>query len=204
MKKQSLPKLNYEFSDLSPYIDEETMKIHYAKHHGGYVSKLNGLLGENPELKEGSLEELLRDTSKLKESIRTKLINFGGGHLNHELFWANLTPDRQELEEFRLSKEIQSEFSSISALKDKFKNSALGLFGSGWTWLVVRDERLVIMNTSNQDSPIISGDIPLLGIDLWEHAYYLNYKNDRGKYIDSWWNVVNWSNVNSIYLNSLS
>ena len=188
--------LPYDYKDLEPYIDAETMEIHYGKHHQTYVDKLNSALKDFPELADKKIEELVSSISALPESVQTAVRNNGGGHYNHSLFWNFMTPDQSKK---NMSKEISSAidnvFGSIEDFKGKFEESAILRFGSGWVWLVSKDGKLEIISTANQDTPLELGYSPLLGLDVWEHAYYLKYKNRRPEYIQAWWNVVNWSEV---------
>ena len=182
-----LPKLDYSYGALEPFIDAKTMEIHHSKHHQTYVDKLNEVLKDHPDLLEMDVDSLLKDISKVPEEIRQKVINFGGGHANHSFFWKIIGPTGNGT--------IPDE---INLLKDEFDQKALTLFGSGWTWIVKNGGKLEVMTTPNQDSPLMMGSIPVLGIDLWEHAYYLKFQNRRVEYIEAWWNVVNWSKVNSL------
>lgn len=189
--KYTVPDLAYDFNALEPYIDEKTMKIHHDKHHAGYVNNLNDVVGRNPCLQEGKLEDLMMSVEDLNisESDKTAFINNGGGHLNHSLFWEIMAPEK-EVDETLVS-DIKSEFGSVDAFKEVFENSAKTRFGSGWAWLVRTDEnKLKVYSTANQNSPYLNGDIPLIGIDVWEHAYYLKYQNLRPDYIKAWWNVL--------------
>ena len=190
--KHELPKLNYAYDALEPYIDAKTMEIHYTKHHQTYVDKLNAALEKYPELQGRPLEELMMDFENLKveNADRTAIRNHGGGHMNHSLFWKYLDPANQKDE--LLSKEIIATFGSIEDFKKQFTDSATKLFGSGWTWLVRNNQtsKLEIKNLPLQDTPIMLGLQPLLGLDLWEHAYYLKCQNRRAEYIENFWNVL--------------
>ncbi len=200
--KQELPKLPYDYKALEPYIDAETMELHYGKHHAGYVFKLNAALEKYPELQEKTLVDLLSDLNSLPEEIRGAVRNNGGGHFNHSLFWASMTPIAGE-PPARLAEAIKISFGDFAAMKENFNQAATGLFGSGWTWLVKNgDNRLSIVSTPNQDTPLAMGLEPLLGIDVWEHAYYLKYQNRRSEYVENWWNVVSWEEVGRRYGNS--
>lgn len=186
-----LPELPYLYDALEPVIDEETMKIHHDKHHAGYVKKLNAALAEYPDLADKSVEELLRNLQDLEVSDedRTAIRQNGGGHINHSLFWEIMGPEKEIDEE--LVAEIEEVFGSIDSFKDEFAEAASGRFGSGWAWLVRDDnEELQIYSTANQDSPFLTGDTPIIGLDVWEHAYYLKYQNERGGYIEGWWEVL--------------
>ena len=189
-----LPPLAYGYDALEPYLDAKTMEIHHSKHHATYVTKLNEALAKHPEMK-GELTELLQNLDKVPEDIRTAVKNHGGGHLNHSLFWENLSPDFDQKPTGKLLEEIKSTFGSWEDLQEKFLAQALGVFGSGWGWLVLKEGRLELMTTPNQDSPLSVGTITLLGVDVWEHAYYLKYQNRRVDYLNDWWRVVNWRNV---------
>lgn len=188
-----LPPLPYDYDALEPHIDEQTMQIHHDKHHAGYVSKLNAALEGHPDLQTRSVEELLRDLDDLPESIRTAVRNNGGGHANHTLFWEIMAPDGGGEPSGNLARAIETTFGDIASLQEKVNDAGLNRFGSGWAWLVLtKDGDLDVMSTANQDSPYSHGHIPLLGVDVWEHAYYLKYQNQRGEYLNAWWNTVNW------------
>lgn len=182
-----LPKLDYSYDALEPFIDAKTMEIHHSKHHQTYVDKLNETLKDYPQFLEMDVEPLLKDIFKVPEVIRQKVINFGGGHANHSFFWKIIGPAGNGT--------MPDE---IKLLKDEFSQKALSLFGSGWTWIVKKEGKLEVVTTPNQDSPLMSESIPVLCVDLWEHAYYLKYQNRRVEYIDAWWNVVNWTKVVSL------
>lgn len=187
--KYELPKLPYAYDALEPYIDSQTMELHHTKHHATYVNKLNEALAKEPAWQDKSLEELLTNLDKIPETIRGAVRNHGGGHYNHSLFWALLTPAGKN----------GTPNDKIIALKEEFNKAATGLFGSGWCWMVKDSAgQLSIMTTANQDSPISQGKKPVLGLDVWEHAYYLKYQNRRPEYIEAWWNVVNWDFLNSL------
>lgn len=191
-----LPDLPYAFNALEPHIDARTMEIHHDRHHAGYVSKVSAALEGYPELAAKSVEELLREVDSVPGDIRTAVRNNGGGHANHSLFWQVMSPDGGGEPTGALADAINSAFGSFAAFKDEFTQAALGRFGSGWAWLVVdADSNLSVISTPNQDSPYMEGLTPILGIDVWEHAYYLKYQNKRGDYVNAWWNVVNWSEV---------
>lgn len=192
--------LPYQFSALEPVIDAKTMEIHFTKHHTTYITKLNDALSAHPDLQEKTVEELLTDIKSLPEDIRTAVQNHGGGHANHTLFWEIMTPEKETLPSADLVAAINSKFESIEAFKEKFSNAALTRFGSGWAWLVVKsDKSLDVYSTANQDSPLMQGDKPILALDVWEHAYYLNYQNRRADYITAWWNIVNWNKVSELF-----
>ncbi|PTQ84637.1 MULTISPECIES: superoxide dismutase [Trichococcus] len=193
----TLPALPYAYDALTPYIDEETMHLHHEKHHNTYITNVNAALEKHPELAEKTIEELLADLNSVPEDIRTAVRNNGGGHANHSLFWTVLAPNAGGEPTGAVKDGIEEAFGSFDAMKEKFAAAAVGRFGSGWAWLVVSDGKLEITSTPNQDSPISEGKTPILGLDVWEHAYYLNYKNVRPEYIKAFWNLVNWDEVNS-------
>jgi len=190
-----LPQLPYAYDALEPHIDARTMEIHYRKHHGGYVDKLNAALKDHGDLQSHTLADLLIDLSNLPEPIRSAVRNNGGGHANHSLFWTVMTPDATAGPTGELEKALRSSFGSVDEFRSRFHSAALDRFGSGWAWLAVKDGKLVVTSTPNQDSPIMNGLRPILGLDVWEHAYYLKYQNRRADYIQAWWNVVNWNQV---------
>ena len=192
----TLPALPYAYDALTPYIDEETMHLHHEKHHNAYITNANAALEKHPELADKTLEELLADLNSIPEDIRTAVRNNGGGHANHSLFWTVLAPNAGGEPTGAVKDGIEEAFGSFDAMKEKFSAAAAGRFGSGWAWLVVSDGKLEITSTPNQDSPISEGKTPILGLDVWEHAYYLNYKNVRPEYIKAFWNLVNWDEVN--------
>ncbi|ERI89990.1 superoxide dismutase, Mn [Clostridiales bacterium oral taxon 876 str. F0540] len=198
--KHELPNLNYAYNALEPYIDELTMTIHHTKHHAAYVNNLNAALDKYPELKEKSLEELLVSINSLPEDIRAAVRNNGGGHYNHSMFWTIMSPNASGKPSGELAEKINEKFGSLEAFKELFAKAAVSRFGSGWAWLVIsKDGSLEIVSTANQDNPISEGQKPLLGLDVWEHAYYLKYQNKRPDYINEWWNVVNWEEVSKRY-----
>ncbi len=190
-----LPKLPYPYDALEPHIDELTMTIHHTKHHQGYVNNLNAALDQHPELHQKSLEELLRGIDQVPEDIRTAVRNNGGGHHNHSLFWQIMAPKAGGEPEGKLADAIKKTFGDFAKFKETFSNAAATRFGSGWAWLVVSSGNLEAYSTPNQDSPLMEGKVPILGLDVWEHAYYLKYQNRRTEYIAAWWNVVNWPEV---------
>ncbi|KKL84792.1 hypothetical protein LCGC14_1961220 [marine sediment metagenome] len=197
-----IPQLPYGFGDLEPYIDARTMEIHYTKHHAGYVKKLNGLLDGRAVL---GIEQIIADLDLVPEDIRLGVRNTGGGHLNHSLFWSILAPDGGEEPTGELGKIISVRFGDFARFREEFSAAAVGLFGSGWAWLAIEphDRRLQVISTPNQDSPLMQGYRPILGIDVWEHAYYLKYQNRRSDYVDAWWNVVNWLKVGELYTSAM-
>jgi len=194
-----LPDLPYAYDALEPHIDEETMKIHHDKHHQAYVDKANKAIEKHSELEGKSIEEILSDLESVPEDIKSDIRNHGGGHANHSLYWEVLSPNGGGEPSGDLAEDIKSTFGSFDEFKDEFKAKATGRFGSGWGWLVVNNGKLEVINTLNQDTPLSIGKTPILGIDVWEHAYYLNYQNKRGDYVDAFWNVVNWDEVAKRY-----
>jgi Fe-Mn family superoxide dismutase len=190
-----LPPLPYDYAALEPYIDEQTMRIHHDKHHGTYVTNLNAALENQPNLQGKSIEELLRDINSVPENIRTAVRNNGGGHANHSMFWEIMAPNAGGQPSGALAEAINSSFGGLDAFKEQFTKAATTRFGSGWAWLLADGGRLEITSTANQDSPLMEGRVPILGLDVWEHAYYLKYQNRRPEYINAWWNVINWNAV---------
>ncbi len=190
----TLPKLAYNYDALEPYIDAETMEIHYTKHHQTYIDKLNAALKDSPDLLSKNIADLLRNLPDLPEDIQTAVNNHGGGHHNHTLFWESMTPSGKDIST-ELQATLEKSFGSLDEFKTMFSEAAANRFGSGWAWLVDTNGALGITSTANQDSPLAKGQTPLLGLDVWEHAYYLKYQNKRPEYIDAWWNVVNWEVV---------
>ncbi|EDO0420611.1 superoxide dismutase [Listeria monocytogenes] len=191
-----LPKLPYTYDALEPNFDKETMEIHYTKHHNTYVTKLNEAVAGHPELASKSAEELVTNLDSVPEDIRGAVRNHGGGHANHALFWSILSPNGGGAPTGNLKAAIESEFGTFDEFKEKFNAAAAARFGSGWAWLVVNDGKLEIVSTANQDSPLSDGKTPVLGLDVWEHAYYLKFQNRRPEYIDTFWNVINWDEAN--------
>ncbi len=190
-----LPKLPYAYDALEPYIDARTMDIHHTKHHQAYITNLNGAIEKAPELAGKSLEALLSDLNAVPEAVRTVVRNHGGGTYNHNLFWEIMAPKAGGAPRGELAKAIEKAFGSFDAFKDEFTKAAIGRFGSGWAWLVKKGDGLAVVSTANQDNPLSEGMTPILGIDVWEHAYYLLYQNRRPDYVAAWWNVVNWDAV---------
>lgn len=200
-----LPSLHYRYDALEPYLDAETMRIHYERHHGSYVNNLNSLLQGIDRLTDKTLEEILANIAMLPEEIRQSVRNFGGGHLNHCLFWHVMGPPRDTRPAGALEQAIVSTFGDVEALKNKVTQAALDRFGSGWGWLCLDWRgRLEVLSTPNQDSPIMLGYRPILGVDVWEHAYYLHYQSRRADYLAAWWHVVDWDNVADLYEHALS
>lgn len=195
--KYELPKLSYGYGSLEPYIDAKTMEIHYTKHHQAYVDKLNAALEKYPNLQKKKVEDLLKDINSIPEEIRTAVKNHGGGHFNHSLFWELLKKDVKF--EGDVVKAIDKIFGNFDEFKMKFMDAALGRFGSGWAWLVLNNKKLEVYSTANQDSPLMVGRIPILGLDVWEHAYYVKYFWNRKAYVDAFFNVINWTKVNELY-----
>lgn len=195
----TLPPLPYAYEALEPHIDAETMRIHHDKHHQAYITNANKLLADQPELAKLSPEELLKNLDKAPEGIRVGLRNNVGGHLNHSQFWLMMSPTGGGEPTGELAAAINKDFGSFEAFKKEFSDAAAKRFGSGWAWLVIKDGKLSIISTANQDPPLLEGKTALLGLDVWEHAYYLKYQNRRGDYISSWWNVVNWPYVAELF-----
>lgn len=199
MPKYTLPQLPYPYNALEPYIDAKTMEIHHTKHHQAYVDKLNAALEKYPEFLDKPLEDLLKDPSQVPEDIRQALINHGGGHHNHSLFWTIMASDADGEPDGPLAEEINHVFGGFEKFKEQFTNAALNIFGSGWAWLDIFEGKLKICTTANQNSILMENKMPILNLDVWEHAYYLKYQNRRSEYIAAWWNVVNWKEVSSRY-----
>jgi superoxide dismutase, Fe-Mn family len=191
----TLPALPYAFDALEPHLDAKTMEIHHGKHHATYVAKLNAALEGHSDLAELSAEDLLRSFDRVPEAIRGAVRNHGGGHANHTLFWQTMAPQAGGAPTGDLASAIDRDFGSWTAFQEKLTNTAANLFGSGWGWLVIADGKLDVLGRPNQDSPLMEGKTPLLGVDVWEHAYYLHYQNRRPDYLAAWWNVINWSAV---------
>lgn len=195
----TLPPLPYPSNALEPYIDAQTMEIHHDRHHKAYVDNLNKALEGHADLQNKKIEELLRDINKVPENIRTAVRNNGGGHANHSMFWEIMTKGGGGEPSGPLGDEIKKTFGDFSTFKTKLKEAALGRFGSGWGWLVSNGGKLQIINTANQDSPYMENQVPIVGVDVWEHAYYLKYQNKRADYIDAWWNTLNWPAIAKRY-----
>jgi Fe-Mn family superoxide dismutase len=194
-----LPPLPYAFKALEPHIDARTMEIHHDRHHNGYVKKVNAALEGHANLAAKSVEDLLRGIDSVPSDIRTAVRNNGGGHANHSLFWTIMSPDGGGQPSGDLANAINATFDGFDAFKDAFSKAAGTRFGSGWAWLVVNNGNLEVYSTANQDSPYMEGKTPILGLDVWEHAYYLKYQNKRPDYVAAWWNVVNWDEVAKRY-----
>jgi Fe-Mn family superoxide dismutase len=191
-----LPPLPYDFKALEPHIDEQTMRIHHGKHHAAYVTNLNAALDKHPGLHKKSIDELMKDLNGVPEDIRTAVRNNGGGHWNHSMFWQIMGPGAGGAPTGAVADAIKSSFGSFDAFKEEFAKAAMGRFGSGWAWLIDGGNKLSVMSTPNQDNPLMEGKKAILGIDVWEHAYYLKYQNRRADYVGAWWNVINWTEVN--------
>jgi superoxide dismutase, Fe-Mn family len=190
-----LPKLPYAVDALEPYIDAQTMSIHHDKHHQAYITNLNAAIEKHPELAGKSLEDLLSDLNAIPEDIRMVVRNHGGGTWNHNMFWEIMGPKMGGSPSAELTRALEAAFGSFDAFKAEFEKAATTRFGSGWAWLVRKGDGLAVLSTANQDTPLSDGMTPILGIDVWEHAYYLKYQNRRPEYISNWWNVVNWDAV---------
>ena len=193
-----VPPLPYDYAHLEPHIDEETMRVHHDNHHQAYVDKANGAL-EGTDQEDAPIEDVLADLDSLPDDMRTVVRNNGGGHYNHTLFWESMSPDGGGEPEGDLAAAIESAFGSFDDFKDELKQIGVNQFGSGWAWLVLDGSDLAVVGTPNQDNPVSDGQTPLLGVDVWEHAYYLKYQNKRPDYIDAWWNTVNWEKVAERY-----
>jgi superoxide dismutase, Fe-Mn family len=194
-----LPKLPYAVDALEPYIDAQTMTIHHDKHHQAYVTNLNAAIEKHPELAGKSLENLLMDLNAVPEDIRTAVRNNGGGTWNHTMFWEIMGPNAGGAPKGGLAQAIDSAFGSFDTFKSELEKAGMGRFGSGWAWLVKKGNGLAIVSTANQDNPMSEGMTPVMGVDVWEHAYYLKYQNRRAEYLSNWWNVVNWDAVAARY-----
>jgi Fe-Mn family superoxide dismutase len=199
MPKHELPPLPYPYEALEPHIDTQTMQIHHDKHHAAYVNNLNTALEKYPDLQDKSAEELIKDLNSVPEDIRAAVRNNGGGHVNHTMFWEIMGPGGGGAPSGALGDAINKAFGSFDALKEAVNKAGVGRFGSGWSWLVVAGGELKVVSTPNQDNPISDGQTPILGVDVWEHAYYLKYQNRRPDYLAAWWNAVNWAEVAKRY-----
>lgn len=203
MTEHKLPDLGYPYDSLKPFIDEQTMRIHHTKHHQTYVNKLNAALEGHDELKGISIENLLKDLDSIPQEIRMAVRNHGGGHANHTFFWPLLKKNNGNGPTGDLAKAIDKRFGSFEKFKEQFSAAAIGQFGSGWAWLVWNGRNLEIMSTPNQDTPLSQGKIPILAVDVWEHAYYLKYQNRRDEYVAAFFNVINWQKANENYLKAI-
>jgi Fe-Mn family superoxide dismutase len=200
MNKHTLPELGYAYNALEPFIDAKTMEIHYSKHHQTYTDKFNAALDTHPDLFDVKAEELLKDLNSVPDDIRTAVKNHGGGYVNHSFFWTILKLNNGQLPGGKLAEAIKRDFGSFDEFKTKFTEAALNQFGSGWAWLVADNNgQLSVINLPNQDTPLSQGLKPLLNIDVWEHAYYLNYQNRRADYIEAFWQIINWDQVQTYY-----
>ncbi|MCI0462172.1 MAG: superoxide dismutase [Gemmataceae bacterium] len=195
----TLPNLPYPTSALEPYIDTKTMEIHHGRHHKAYVDNLNKALEGQAALQSKSIEEILREIGQVPENVRQAVINNGGGHANHSMFWEIMGPGAGGKPSGPLADDLAKTFGDFAAFQAQIKQAGLGRFGSGWAWLVLAGGALKILSTANQDSPLMNGQVPILGVDVWEHAYYLKYQNLRADYIDAWWNTLNWNAITQRY-----
>ena len=197
-----LPKLPYDYNALEPHIDEQTMKIHHTKHHQAYIDKLNAAI-KGTEFENLDVNELLKKINEVPENIRNAVRNHGGGHSNHSFFWQVMAPNAGGNPTGKVADEINKTFGSVDKFREEFTNAGLNRFGSGWAWLVSEKGKLSVISTPNQDSPLMENKIPILGVDVWEHAYYILYKQARAEYLKNWWNAVNWPQVEKNFDNSL-
>jgi superoxide dismutase, Fe-Mn family len=193
---QSLPPLPYAADALEPHIDKQTMEIHHGKHHNAYVTNLNAALEKHPELQSKSVDDLLKNINTVPEDIRTAVRNNGGGHANHTIFWQIMGPNGGGAPTGAIADAINGAFGGFDKFKEEVKKAAVGRFGSGWAWVIDNGGKLVVESSANQDSPLMEGKKVVFGVDVWEHAYYLKYQNRRPDYVDAWWNVINWAEVN--------
>jgi len=193
----SVPLLQYDYNALEPHIDEQTMKIHHDKHHAAYVNNLNAAIEKHPELQSKSVEDLVKGINTVPEDVKAAVRNNGGGHLNHTMFWEIMGPGRGGEPKGGIAEAIKSTFGDFEKFKTQMNDAGVKRFGSGWAWLIDAGGKLVIESTANQDSPLMEGKKPIIGIDVWEHAYYLKYQNRRPDYLGAWWNVINWDAVNN-------
>lgn len=194
----TLPALTYATDALEPHFDKMTMEIHHGKHHQTYVTNLNNALAAYPDLQNKTAEELIKDLNAVPEAIRTAVRNNAGGHVNHSMFWQQIAPSKNRLSG-ALKADIEATWGSVDAFKDAFEKGGLGRFGSGWVWLVKKDGKLAITSTANQDNPIMEGATPIVGCDVWEHAYYLKYQNKRADYLKAFWSVIDWNDAEARY-----
>jgi Fe-Mn family superoxide dismutase len=192
----TVPPLPYPFDALEPYIDKQTMELHHDKHHGAYVTNLNKALESAPDLQNKTIEEILANNcAAVPENVRTAVRNNGGGHINHSMFWQIMASNAGGNPSGNVAQAINSAFGSFDQFKEKFNAAAMGRFGSGWAWLVKKGGKVDIISSANQDSPVMEANFPVMGLDVWEHAYYLKYQNRRAEYVAAWWNVVNWPEI---------
>lgn len=199
-----LPKLKYNFDQLAPVIDAKTVEIHYTKHHQGYTDKLNAVLEGHEDLLQMDITELLSKIDELPEGVRPSVRNNGGGYSNHNIYWDTMTPGGNDMISHELRAAIKVDFGGVDALKEKLLSEAASRFGSGWAWLIVdANNNLSVISTPNQDSPYMEGITPILGVDVWEHAYYLNYQNRRPDYLEAWWGIIDWKAVSDRYAEAL-
>ncbi len=196
-----LPPLPYAYNALEPYIDEHTMHLHHDKHHAAYVNNLNAALEKHPELQSWSIEDLMSKINSVPDDIRTAVRNNGGGHINHSMFWQIMGPSAGGEPSGDLANALKQAFGDFSTFKQQLTQAGMTRFGSGWAWLVLDNGKLAVYSTANQDSPLMEGKLPILGVDVWEHAYYLKYENRRNEYLAAWWNVVKWDQVAKRYEN---
>jgi len=196
----TLPELPYAYNALEPHIDEATMQLHHEKHHATYIKNLNDALSGRDDLLNMDIGDLIADLNKVPEDIRTKVRNNAGGHANHSLFWTLMGPNAAGEPEGKVAEAIKLSFGSFNEMKDKFHAAALARFGSGWVWIIKSEDKLQIVDTPNQDSPLMESKKVILALDVWEHAYYLKYKNVRAEYVSAWWNVVDWRKVGDLYV----
>ena len=197
-----LPPLPYDYAALEPHIDEATMKLHHDKHHQAYITNLNGAVEKHPELGKKSPEELIKDLASIPEDVRTVVRNNGGGHVNHTMFWEIMKPNGGGTPTGAIADQINADFGDFETFKKTFNETTAKQFGSGWGWLIFEGGKLKIVSTANQDNPISQGMNPIFGNDVWEHAYYLKYNNRRPEYLQAWWNVVNWDEINKRFQSS--
>src|SRR5215470_15640309 len=195
MAKFEVPPLPYDYAALEPHIDTQTMQIHHDKHHAAYVTNLNNALEGHADLQSMSAEDLIKDLSKVPENIRTAVRNNAGGHVNHSMFWQIMAPKAGGEPSGALADAIKSSFTDFASFKDQFQKAAMGRFGSGWAWVIKDGSGLKIVSSPNQDNPMMDGQNPIMGVDVWEHSYYLKYQNRRADYLAAWWNVVNWPEI---------
>lgn len=199
MNSFALPKLSYAYDELEPYLDARTMEIHHSKHHAAYVDNLNKALTSYPQFQHATIEELISHLEDLPEDIRMAVRNHGGGHYGHSLYWSVMSPNGGGKPHGDIATGIEKHFGSFEQLKEDLTKEAVSRFGSGWGWLVVNGDKLEVMSTPNQDTPLMENKTPILVVDVWEHAYYLQFQNKRPDFVNSWWNVVHWDEVNRLY-----